>query len=64
MMDREYERTLMLMHPDWINDGAVRRDARQLMRKWARKGTAYGRSSTLNYCEYVVNHPERVGGIK
>lgn len=62
--DRKYERSILLAAPHWINDGAVRRSARQLMRAWAKYGRPeYGLNSINSFCYYIANNPERVGGL-
>ena len=33
---------------------SLRRARRQLMRRWAKRGRAYGSNSWLVYCEYVA----------
>lgn len=64
MIEREYERKHMLMHPTWVNDGVIRRKCRQLLRGWAKRGRGFGKRSHLAYCEYVRNHRDRTGGIE
>jgi len=65
MNEREYECKRLLMHPDWINDGAIRRKCRQLLRQWAKRNRrAYGKLSWLSYCDYVRNHRDRTGGLE
>lgn len=64
MNEREYERKRLLLHPSWVNDGVIRRKCRQLLRQWAKNHReAYGKRSPQAYCDYVLNHPDRTGGI-
>ncbi len=65
MIEREYERKRMLMHPTWVNDGVIRRKCRQLLRQWARsRRVEFGRGSIEAYCDYVRNQRDRTGGIE
>ena len=63
MNERKYERDRLLLHPEWINDGVIRRKCRQIMRKYAKHGNKYGIRSVSTYLDYINNYPEMTGGI-